>query len=61
MPYIHSIINQLFFAHFWFPTVHDVLHADWHDAWQFPHPPFKFIPEPFTILIWAIQSSELIN
>ena len=24
----------------WFPTVHDVLQADWHDVWHSPHPPF---------------------
>lgn len=24
----------------WLPTVQDVLHADWHDVWHSPHPPF---------------------
>ena len=34
--------NYLLFslAHFWLPTVHDVLQADWHEAWHLPHPPF---------------------
>jgi len=25
-------------AHFWFATVHEVLHADWQDAWHSPQP-----------------------
>ncbi len=24
----------------WFPTVQDVLHADWQEVWHSPHPPF---------------------
>lgn len=27
-----------FFAHFWFATVQDVLHADWQEAWHSPQP-----------------------
>lgn len=26
------------FWHFWLATVHEVLQADWHDAWHSPHP-----------------------
>ena len=32
------------FSQVWFPTVQDVLHADWQDVWHSPHPPF------FTVL-----------
>jgi len=28
-----------FFSHDWLATVHEVLHADWHDARQLPQPP----------------------
>ena len=28
------------FSQVWFPTVQDVLHADWHDVWHSPHPLF---------------------
>ena len=27
-------------SHVWFPTVQDVLQADWHDVWHSPQPPF---------------------
>ena len=27
-------------SHFWLPTVQDVLHADWHEVWHSPQPPF---------------------
>jgi len=28
------------FSQLWFPTVQDVLHADWQDVWHSPQPPF---------------------
>ena len=28
------------FSQVWFPTVQEVLHADWQDVWHSPHPPF---------------------
>jgi hypothetical protein len=28
-----------YFAQAWFPTVQDVLQADWQDAWHSPQPP----------------------
>ena len=28
------------FSQVWFPTVQDVLHADWQDVWHSPQPPF---------------------
>lgn len=34
------LCNIYFLSQDWFPTVHDVLHADWHDAWHSPQPPF---------------------
>ena len=48
--------NYLFssFAHFWLPTVQDVLHADWHDAWHFPQPPFFAVALKFALLIVLI-------
>ena len=30
-------------SHVWFPTVQEVLHADWHDVWHSPHPPFLIV------------------
>ena len=27
----------------WFPTVQDVLHADWQDVWHSPQPPFLIV------------------
>lgn len=32
--------SYLLLSHVWFPTVQEVLHADWHDVWHSPHPPF---------------------
>jgi hypothetical protein len=31
-------LARYFFSHFWLATVHEVLQADWHDAWHSPHP-----------------------
>ena len=43
--FLFSLRNHyLFCSQVWFPTVQDVLHADWHDVWHSPHPPF------FTVL-----------
>ena len=28
------------FSQLWFPTVQEVLHADWQEVWHSPHPPF---------------------
>lgn len=42
------------FAHFWFPTVHDVLQADWHEAWHLPHPPFFAVALRLALLIVLI-------
>lgn len=41
-------------AHFWLPTVHDVLHADWHEAWHLPHPPFLAVALKSALLIVLI-------
>ena len=41
--YSNSFLAYLF-SQLWFPTVQDVLHADWQDVWHSPHPPF------FTVL-----------
>ena len=48
--------NYLLFslAHFWLPTVHDVLHADWHEAWHLPHPPFLAVALKSALLIVLI-------
>ena len=42
--FIGEEISYFFCSHVWFPTVQDVLHADWHDVWHSPHPPL------FTVL-----------
>jgi hypothetical protein len=39
------------FSHAWFATVHEVLHADWHDAWHSPQPPFEAEPAKDPALI----------
>lgn len=31
------------FSQVWFPTVQDVLQADWQDVWHSPHPPFLIV------------------
>ena len=36
----NNYLSSSSLAHFWFPTVQDVLHADWQDAWHLPQPPF---------------------
>ena len=28
------------FSQLWFPTVQEVLHADWQEVWHSPQPPF---------------------
>ena len=33
-------VNYFAFSQLWFPTVQDVLHADWQDVWHSPQPPF---------------------
>ena len=35
-----SGIPYLLFSQVWFPTVQDVLQADWQDVWHSPQPPF---------------------
>ena len=32
--------HYLRFSQDWFPTVQEVLHADWQDVWHSPQPPF---------------------
>ena len=41
VPSLFILSNQTYFScsHFWFATVQEVLHADWHDVWHSPHPP----------------------
>ena len=36
----HIIQNYFFCSQVWFPTVQEVLHADWQDVWHSPHPLF---------------------
>jgi hypothetical protein len=35
----HYFIVPYSCSHVWFPTVHDVLHADWQEVWHSPQPP----------------------
>ena len=35
--------NYLYCSQVWFPTVQDVLQADWQDVWHSPHPPFLIV------------------
>ena len=35
--------NYLYCSQVWFPTVQEVLQADWHDVWHSPHPPFLIV------------------
>ena len=40
---MHARLYQLksyLCSQLWFPTVQDVLHADWQDVWHSPQPPF---------------------
>ncbi len=37
----HYVAKDYFFcSQLWFPTVQEVLHADWQEVWHSPHPPF---------------------
>ena len=42
----HPLLNWLpwtppyLCSQLWFPTVQEVLHADWQEVWHSPHPPF---------------------
>lgn len=36
----HLLIFSYLCSQLWFPTVQEVLQADWHDVWHSPHPPF---------------------
>ena len=38
------------FSQVWFPTVQDVLQADWHDVWHSPHPPVLIDSFSFLVL-----------
>ena len=35
--------DYLYCSHVWFPTVQEVLQADWQDVWHSPHPPFFIV------------------
>ena len=55
---------QNYFSQAWFPTVQDVLHADWHEVWHSPHPPFfalfgKFFVFNVLICFMVILPSSL--
>ena len=41
-PVNHSLIaaGAYLCSQLWFPTVQEVLHADWQEVWHSPHPPF---------------------
>ena len=61
--YSNSFLAYLF-SQLWFPTVQEVLHADWQEVWHSPHPPFftvfcKFFV--FRVLICSITLSSLCN
>lgn len=50
----HTYVTYLF-SQLWFPTVHDVLHADWHDVWHSPHPPFFTVSFKFFVVSVCIR------
>lgn len=37
---VSCLLTYFSFSQLWFPTVHEVLHADWQDVWHSPQPPF---------------------
>ena len=39
-------------SHFWFATVHEVLHADWHDVWHSPQPPL--LADCFSVALFKV-------
>ena len=60
----HLCTAAYFCSQLWFPTVQDVLHADWQDVWHSPQPPFftvfcKFFV--FNVLICFIYVSSLFS
>jgi hypothetical protein len=36
----HQQPFSVLFSQDWLPTVHEVLHADWHEVWHSPQPSF---------------------
>jgi hypothetical protein len=38
MQYYRPFARIYLFWHFWLATVHEVLQADWHEAWHSPQP-----------------------
>ena len=62
--YFLDTIWSYLFSQLWFPTVQDVLQADWQDVWHSPHPPFfnvsfKFFVVKVLILFMIINSSHI--
>ena len=59
-----SLRHYLWFSQDWFPTVQDVLHADWQDVWHSPQPPFfmdsfrVLVVNVFTLFIVLSSSSK---
>ena len=54
----------LAFSQLWFPTVQEVLQADWQDVWHSPQPPFfmdSFKSLVVKVLICFINISSLCN
>jgi len=52
------------FSQVWFATVHDVLQADWQEAWHSPQPPlqaFSFTDDLVRLFTCFIFSLPLIN
>ena len=52
------------FSQVWFPTVQDVLQADWQDVWHSLHPPFfivSFKLLPVNVLICFILITSCLN
>jgi len=52
---------MLYFAcsQVWFPTVQEVLHADWQEVWHSPHPPFFM--DFFRSLVFNVLMCFIIN
>ncbi len=40
MVYRQKLSYLSLFSQVWFPTVQEVLHADWQEVWHSPQPPF---------------------
>ena len=66
-PFVHNpFCFSYLCSQLWFPTVQEVLQADWHDVWHSPHPPFftvfcnLFVFNVFTCFIFRNLLSSYI-